>query len=258
MRKRLSPESRLQVLEKPEQNDSGSPSMNPRNAALGVTTGRRSVVLYATLSIVFFCLSVYDAHAAKAAVNVVQNGILQGSLVMQLQAEEVFTEEVIESLNTGLTAKIDYTIELWRSRSWWFDHLDIQHNISYQIDFRPLDKRYVCTKSRKGEVTESKLDPKLDSIIEWTIRPDPPLKIIPVQQLDPEDSYYYNITMSIATLTAENIDYLLKSEEKEEGSSPLTNIPFRFARRVISSRHRKKLSKRSEKFNLRDLPNLSR
>jgi hypothetical protein len=199
-------------------------------------------------------------RAAGTSIELVQNGVLEGSLIMQFQAEEVFSEKVIKFLNRGFTVGVEYKIELWRKRRYWFDHLNIQHNINYQIDFEPLKKRYVCLKSQQGTAVASKLDRKLAEIVLWTTRPDPPLKIIPSERLDPNASYYYNVEILIATLTTEDIKDLQKWLNEfggeDEETSTFTKTSFKVAADFISSRNHKKLSARSEEFRLSELPKL--
>ena len=216
-------------------------------------------LLYRLLVIGLLCLfaNVDDVCAAEASIKLVQNGIMKGNLVMQLHAEEVFTEKVTKFLNRGFTIRIQYRIELWRSRRYWFDHLDTQHSISYQINFVPLEKRYVCLKSQEGSAITSKLDRQLDKIIQWATLPDPLLMVLPVKQLDPKAEYYYTIEILIATLTGENIKDLrkwLSGEESED--STLTNTTFRVAKDFISSRNQEKHSVQTEKFHLSDLPKI--
>lgn len=211
------------------------------------------------IAIGLLCLLAYvdDARAADISIKVIENGILEGNLVMQFQAEEVFSEKVIKFLTRGFTVKIEYTIELWRSRRWWFDRLDTQHNIRYQIDFEPLEKRYTCLISQQGKALTSRLERQLANIIQYTTRPELPLTIIPVAKLDRKANYYYNIIISVATLTAENISDLRKwvrFGEKEKEGSTLAKASFKLAKDAISARHRKRVSTRTEKFRLNDLP----
>ena len=216
------------------------------------------------LIIVLLCLFAHvgNVYAVKTSVKVVQNEILAGNLVMQFQAEEVFTEKVIKFLNRGFTVRVEYKIELWRSRRYWFDRLDSQHNINYQIDFRPLEKRYMCVRSQQEPAVTSKLDQQLDEIILWATRPEPPLTVIPMERLDPEAEYYYNIEILVATLTAQNIKDLQKwlgeFGAEEEEPSTLTKTSFKVARDFLSSKNNRKVSARSEKFHLYDLPKLDK
>lgn len=211
------------------------------------------------IAIGLLCMLTYvnNASAADISVEVVENGILGDDLVMQFQAEEVFTEKVIKFLTRGFTVKIEYTVELWRSRKWWFDRLDTQHSIRYQIDFEPLENRYTCLISEQGKAITSRLEQKLANIIQYTTRPELPLTISSIAKLDEKSSYYYNIIVSVATLTAENINDLrrwIKFGEKEKETSTLTKTSFRLAKDAISARHRKRVSTRSEMFRLQRLP----
>jgi hypothetical protein len=223
----------------------------------GVNSEMENGIICASLSVMMLCLFA-SVSAADLSISVLQNGVLNDNLVMQFQAKEVFTEKVIKFLNRGFTVRIDYTIELWQSRRFWFDHLDRQRIISYQIDFELFEKRYTCSKLQKGKVIESKLDRKLDEIVLWTTRPESPLTIIPADQLDQDASYYYNMEILIATPTTENLkrlqERLSESGEEEKNLSTLTKATFRIARDYISSKNSKKLAVRSEEFHLRDLP----
>lgn len=211
------------------------------------------------IAIGLLCLAVYvgNAGADDISVKVVENGILEENLVMQFLAEEVFTEKVIKFLTRGFTVEIEYTIELWKGRKWWFDSLDAQHIIRYKIDFEPLEKRYTCLISEQGKAITSKLEKQLAKIIQYTTRPEIPLIISPIAKLDRKSSYYYNIIVSVATLTAENINDLKKWVRfggKEKETSTLTKTSFKLAKDAISARHRKRVSTRSQKFRLHDLP----
>ena len=220
-------------------------------------------LLYRLLIIGLLCVfaNADDVRAAEVSVKIVQNGILNGDLLMQFCAEEIFTGKVIKFLNRGFTIEVEYKIELWRRRRFWFDSLDGQHDISYRTNFEPLDKRYVCLKSQQGTAVTSKLNRKLDEIIQWVTCPEPPLTVIPVKQLDQKGKYYYNIEILIATLTTENIKHLQSwlSEfgGKEKEPSTLTKTSFKVAADFLSSRNHKKISERSEQFFLYDLPKLN-
>lgn len=229
-------------------------------AVLKVLVSEKRAALSSILVVGLLCLSagIDNVRAAEASIKLIQNGVLKGKLIMQFQAEEVFSEKVIKFLNRGFTVGIEYKVELWRKRRYWFDHLDIQHKINYQIDFEPLKKRYVCLKSQQGTAIASKLGRKLAEIVLWTTRPDPPLSIIPAERLDPKASYYYNVEILIATLTTEDIKdlqkWLSKFGEEDKETSTFTKTSFKVAADFISSRNHKKLSARSEEFRLGKLP----
>lgn len=227
-----------------------------------IQNGSNRIIFFITLSLILFLVYVNAADAAEASIKVTQNAIIKGNLMMQVQAEELFTEKVIKFLDRGFTIRLDYRIELWKRRPFWFDSLESQHNISYQISFDPLEKRYVSHKSQEGTAVSSKIDKQQDKIIEWATQTEPPLNIISVEQLDQTARYYYNIEITVSTLTTENIKdlqrWLGEFDEKEEESSTVTKTVFKVAADFISSRNNKKLSARSKQFYLRELPEINK
>lgn len=209
--------------------------------------------------ITIFSIFVYiNAYADGIELQLIQNAIFDNQLVMRFQANDVFTEKVIKFLDRGFTIRIEYKIELWQSRKYWFDQLNTQYNLIYQMKFEPLEKRYACLRKQQGEAIDSKLDPNREKIIEWATKIDKLLNIAPISQLDSYSGYYYNIEIILATLTSENIKDLQKwlGEFKGEEQSTLTKTTFKVATDFISSRNNKKTSMQSEKFNLQNLPKI--
>ena len=208
------------------------------------------------ICLIYLLIHADGVSAYDISINVTENGILEDNLVMRFQANGVFTERVIKFLTRGFTVKIGYTIELWQSRKWWFDRLNSEQKLDYQIDFEPLEKRYTCRVFQLGKAVTSKLERQLSKIIQWTTQPEFPVVVAPVAQLDSEASYYYNIVVSIVTLTAEDINDLrkwIKVGEKGKETSTITKTSFRMAKDAISARHRRQVSLRSRKFRARDL-----
>jgi hypothetical protein len=218
-------------------------------------------LLYRLLAIGFICLfaNTNEISAAESMVRVMQNGILKGNLTMRFQAGTIFNDKVIRFLDKGFTIRVEYTIELWQSRGYWFDRLSDQQEISYQVDFDPLEKRYVCRRTHQNSSIATKADKQLDKIIQWITNSDLPVKMIPADQLDPDAKYYYNIGVLVATLTSENVKDLQKwmGEFKEESPS-LAKTAFRIISDFISSRNHKKYFVRSEQFYSSELPILSK
>lgn len=207
-------------------------------------------------------VNVNNVDADNIKMQLIQNAISNNQLVMGFQAEGVFTEKVIRFLDRGFTVKIEYRIELWKSRPYWFDQLNNQYYIGYQINFDPLEKRYICIRTQQDRVTDSRLDREREKIIQWSTTIDKPLSIISLDQLDQNLRYYYNIEILVATLTSENIKDLQKwlgdFKNKREEQSTITKTTFKVATDFISSRNHKKASMRTEKFDLKDLPKIGK
>ena len=224
---------------------------------------RRPLTCVLLLICMFSALGDLNAlHAAENPLELTLNGIVGNDVVLGFKAHGVFSQSVMKFLNRGFTVKMEYRIELWRRHRFWFDHLDAHHNIEYQIDFEPLERRYTCLESREGAVTRSKLDRDLQGIITWSTCPDPYVKIVSVSKMDKQARYYYNIELVISTVTTENMrrlrERLREFGQKKKQPSTLTRTAFRIATDFLSSRNRKKYAFQSKVFSLRDLPILAK
>jgi len=220
-------------------------------------------LLYKLLVIGLFCIfaNANQVNAAESSLRVMQNAILKGNLIMRFQADSIFTDKVIKFLDRGFTIRVEYTIELWQTKGYWFDQLDNQQEISYQIDFNPLEKKYVCKRTYQKSSIVIKTDKDIEKIIRWVMFPDFPVKITSINQLEASKIYYYNIGVLVATLTSENVKdlqkWISKYDEQEESSS-LAKTAFKFISDLISSRSHKKFFVKSEQFNLSELPKIGK
>jgi hypothetical protein len=231
--------------------------MRNRYFADPYTSALFSILIICILSLLYLRC----AGADETNVELVLNAIAENNLVMQFQSEGIFTEKVVKFLTRGFTIQIEYKIELWRRRRFWFDSLEIQKIIGYKMEYERLGKRYVCLKYQKNESIVSKLDQQLGAIAKWITLPDPPLIVAPVKKLDQDSEYYYTIIVSVATMTAQDIEDLQKwlgeFEEEQEEPSGLTKTSFKIAADFISSRNHQEFSVRSKRFRLNKLPKIS-
>lgn len=215
-------------------------------------------LLYRITAIGLLCIFANSGEisAAENMVRVAQNGILKGNLAMKFQTDELFNEKVIKFLSRGFTVRIEYNIELWQVRGYWFDSLRSQRNLSYQIRYDPIEKQYQCQRSQDGAKVITKSDKLLDNLAKWVMSPDIYVLFDPIDQLINSDKYYYNIEVLVATLTAENVKDLRKwmgDFSEQDQSSSISKTTMRVIMDFLSSRNHKKFSARSEQFYLAEL-----
>lgn len=197
---------------------------------------------------------------AETSIKLVQNGILKGNLAVQFKVDDLFNEKVIKFLNRGFTIRLDYNIELWRKRGYWFDSLTNQLIISYEILFDVLEKRFLCRKIEQNNNIESRTEKQLNKLIQWLTEQNSLLIIAPLEELAPGSQYYYNIEIIIATLTADNIKDLQRwmgeFDKKGEQPSSFAKTSFKVVADFLSSRNHKRISLRSEIFSPYSLPRI--
>ncbi len=212
------------------------------------------------LGILFLFANTDETVQAETSIKLIQNGISKGNLVMQFKVDELFDEKVVKFLNRGFTIRLDYNIELWKKKGYWFDSLNNQQNISYEIFFDVLEKRFLCRKMKQDNTIESRTEKQLNKLIQWMAEQDSLLTIAPLEELELSSQYYYNIEIIIATLTADNIKDLQRwmgeFDKKGEQPSSFARTSFKVVADFLSSRNHKRISIRSEAFYPYSLPRL--
>lgn len=221
-------------------------------------------LLYRVMVIGILCIFANTAEVSSAenTVRIVQNCILKGNLAMKFQTDDIFNQKVMKFLNRGFTVRVEYNIELWQKRGYWFDSLRSQKSISYQINFDPIEKIYQCQRSQDGSRIITKSDKQIDNLSRWVINPDIYLIFDPIDQLSLNDRYYYNIEVLVATLTAENVRDLRRwmgdFSDKGDQSSSFSKTTINMIIDFLSSRNHKRFSVRSEQFYISELPRIEK
>ncbi|MGB9596587.1 MAG: DUF4390 domain-containing protein [Candidatus Poribacteria bacterium] len=221
-------------------------------------------LLYRITVIGILCIFANTAEVSSAenTVRIIQNCILKGNLAMKFQADDIFDQKVMKFLNRGFTVRVEYNIELWQKRGYWFDSLRSQRSISYQINYDPIEKIYQCQRFQNGLKVTTKSDKQIDNLARWIVSPDLYLVFGPIDQLSLNDRYYYNIEVLVATLTAENVRDLRKwlgdFGEQGEQSSSFSKTAVNMIIDFLSSRNHKRFSTRSEQFYISALPKIER
>ena len=87
-----------------------------------------------TLLLVVFLIPTAVA-AQEARLKNITISSADDKLLVSLEVEGAFTQDVMEAILKGVPADFSFFIKLYRSRSWWFDEeladLDITHTIKY-------------------------------------------------------------------------------------------------------------------------------
>ncbi len=219
-------------------------------------------LLYRILALGILCLfaNTNEIAQAETSIKIIQNGITKGQLAMQFKVDELFDEKVTKFLKRGFTIRLDYNIELWRKRGYWFDSLSNQQSISYEILFDVLEKRFLCRKMKQDSTIESRTEKQLNKLIQWLTEQDSLFIIAPLDELSPGSQYYYNIEIIIATLTADNIKDLQRwmgeFDKRSEQPSSFARTSFKIVADFLSSRNHKRISIRSESFSPYSLPRI--
>ncbi len=128
---------------------------------------------------------------------------------------------MVETLDRGLPATLRYEIELWRSRSSWFDRLEASSQFEYQVRYDIIDRRYESRSD--GEIRRYGTLEELENAILRQVG----VRISPIAELKGQSSYFFNITAKVIPVGLEQVremeawlDGKIPGEEEEEGRGP--------------------------------------
>lgn len=134
------------------------------------------------LKTIFFILTIsaapIESESARPSVSV--NIRMDHSLIVDIGVRNIFTQKIIEGLKSGLTSRVEYTVELWWERPRWFNQLmesrkfgavinydiwrehykikDLYGELHTVSDFNELRKK-VCKQKRITEFSKERLIP---------------------------------------------------------------------------------------------------
>ena len=169
-----------------------------------------------------FLLFLALPHAAlgEGSINFYDFRVLDGWLEVDFRFQEGLSGKVIETLERGLPATIQYEVELWRTRSSWFDKLEASRFITYEIRFDVIEKRY---ESRlNGSIRRYATLAELDHAI---LR-QAGVRVAPISGIHGENSCFFSITAKVIPVDLEQVremeawlDGKIPGEEAESGGA---------------------------------------
>jgi len=140
-----------------------------------------------------------------------------GHIVINFELRKLFSAELLDGLKKGITAGIEYKVQLWKDRSRWFDQMLIEKTYRMKVSFKSWDKRYtvVTGNGQTVSLNEDRFCQKCSCLDDF--------QIIEVKKLNPETKYYIAIKVVISPISVENyqeIKQWLTGEVKKLKSNP--------------------------------------
>lgn len=103
---------------------------------------------------VFIVLLVFSASGLTGAKQYqFQNiKIEEGVLVFDFELLHLFNEDVLKGLRKGMTAAIEYRVQLWEERRYWFDRMVLEKTNRMKIGYDNWEKCYVLMRPQETPV----------------------------------------------------------------------------------------------------------
>ena len=133
-------------------------------------------------------------------------------LTFHFSSAAMFNKEVFQGLQKGMTAAVEYQIQLWKQQKNWVDQLVTETICRMKIGFDPWERRYILTR-HTGEV--SLLDE--DGVWEQCARLSA-FPLLDAGKLEPERRYRIVIHITFQPMSMENVEDIRRwlSGEAEE------------------------------------------
>lgn len=155
--------------------------------------------------------------------------VRDGWLEIDLRVEGALSPEVRESLEKGLPTTVTYVVELWRSRSRWFDRLEATRYVEFRVEHDAWTGTY-RVKSAEGESWEIADFAPLEGLV---LRPAA-IRVSPIARISGRSAHYFSVSARVRPLELEQIreieDWLegkIPGEEEGKKSGGVLGMPER-------------------------------
>ena len=127
-------------------------------------------------------------------------GVKDGRLVVNFQIEDLFQNEHLSGMKKGVTAAIQYKIQLWQDRRRWFDRMITEERIRMKVLFDKWEKRFVVVSSdnRLASLTEEDMQQQCTRLSDFIL--------YPVENLNPKTVYYVVVKAILQPMSIENVE----------------------------------------------------
>ncbi len=198
------------------------------------TTRWRAILLLVCVG----CLSLPRASTAQEEdgglrIGVSDLKINSEVLTFDLLLEGAFDEGRQDALLKGFATNITYTAELWRSRSLWFDKLELTRTLTLKVTYDLWAEQYIVRFRRD---TPERYDTPAE-VEEVTTRLDD-LNLISADELEPGEEYYIAVRAHLRPMTVEELGELedwLSGDVPSRGGGGIFSIPSYLARMLLGT-----------------------
>jgi hypothetical protein len=219
-------------------------------------TRRPHPLLPALLLLAASCPFAGPALASDDAAILLSPPYLDGNQVaVDYRVPDLFADDIVETLESGLPTRITLTFELWRDRSsWWDSHVRTRAR-SYRIFFDVVEERYEVYDEEGLLRTRCRTVRDLSALIARGTG----VGVADLEGLNPDHRYFVDLQVRVEPLSVEEVReferWIRGSLEKKDGGSGVSGIPRFFVgilKSVIGLGDRTHWA-RTESFRLRDL-----
>ncbi|MFC1513728.1 DUF4390 domain-containing protein [candidate division KSB1 bacterium] len=132
--------------------------------------------------------------------------IEDGYLNLSFHITDLFNEDILDGMKKGLTINITYNIDLWQSRSRWFDKNIMQVESFFKVGYNRFDQRYVWYDTKNLERLTTSSFERIDNKCSYITG----IALIDTSRIQPGKEYYVAIEGILEPLSVENLEEMRK------------------------------------------------
>jgi hypothetical protein len=116
-----------------------------------------------------------------------------GEVLVSFKLDEALTDDIKDAIQSGLTVKFVYKVELKRSSAVWLDRTIAQAEVSASVKYDNLTRRYSVTRAVDGRIDWADTTQKEDEAWRWITGDFVRMSLFRGAVLEPNAEYYVRV-----------------------------------------------------------------
>jgi hypothetical protein len=125
-----------------------------------------------------------------------------GEVLVSFKLEEALTEDIKAAIQSGLTVKFVYKVELKRSSSVWLDRTISRATVSASVKYDNLTRRYSVSRAVDGRIEWADTTQKEDEAWHWLTSDFARMSLFHGAVLEPNAEYYLRVSVNASPRNA--------------------------------------------------------
>jgi len=154
--------------------------------------------------VLFFLFLIVDAIPKGEKIYFFNIRIEENMLVADFQRDQIIDPETLKGLKKGLTATVEYQVQLWRDDSRILKHLVTEKRLRLKIDYDNWERKYRMASKSDNPVflSEESLKKRCDERLD--------LQIYTAKKLEDQATYHLTMHVIVQPMTVENVEEVRK------------------------------------------------
>jgi len=125
-----------------------------------------------------------------------------GEVLVSFKLDEALTDDIKAKIQSGLTVRIVYKVDLRRSSAAWFDRTIDTHRVGATVKYDNLTRRYSVTRTLDGRIDWADTTTKEDEAWHWLTSDFARLSLFRGVALEPNAEYYVRVSANASPRNA--------------------------------------------------------